>query len=403
MIRHLTIAVALLCLCGIATAQNQQSWGSMALMRAGRMPSAGLYNGFATLWVVTNGGSLKMPLSFGTTSATIDWGDGTITNITAYNDPGATHTFTSGDSNRVVVVSGTIGGFNSQASGASPLLLRSILSWGPINGGVSGLASFQGCANLTSSIPVELDVVSDGWLSTGGGSIWYQCAKLQRAPNINSLTNISSLVSAYRGCNAMTNFSPVSNLGKVTTIGTAWQECSLMTDAPNVNSLFNVTDMNRAWLTCTKLTNASPVNNLTKNTTLVSAWQGCVSLRNPPEVNTMTNCTSAAGAWSGCTNLRYGVSVCSMTKITSMDSSYLSCAQMTSSVNSIMGDCLWITGQLKNVTQLFDGCRKLAGQGMPLVTAMTNSPSYPTGYSVTACFRNCTNLSDYADIPAAFK
>jgi len=35
MTRLLTIAVALLCLCGLATAQNQQSWGSMALMRAG--------------------------------------------------------------------------------------------------------------------------------------------------------------------------------------------------------------------------------------------------------------------------------------------------------------------------------------------------------------------------------
>jgi hypothetical protein len=35
MTRLTFIAVALLCLCGIATAQNQQSWGSMGLMRAG--------------------------------------------------------------------------------------------------------------------------------------------------------------------------------------------------------------------------------------------------------------------------------------------------------------------------------------------------------------------------------
>jgi hypothetical protein len=45
----------------------------------------------------------------------------------------------------------------------------------------------------------------------------------------------------------------------------------------------------------------------------------------------------------------------------------------------------------------------LSGQGMPLVTAITNSPGYPTGYTITTCFSGCTNLSDYADIPAGFK
>jgi len=170
------------------------------------------------------------------------------------------------------------------------------------------------------------------------------------------LTNSTvGLERAFDGCNNATHFaSPIdSRWGAVASLFQTFTSCWVASNFPSVSALTNVTSLAYTWGDCFAATNFPTVSNLTKATTF-------------------------AGTWYYCTN-------------------------MQNTVQSLLGDCSWITGQVKNVSYTFYGCRRLKGNGMPLVTAITNSPGYPTGYTITDCFQDCTNLTDWATIPAAFK
>jgi hypothetical protein len=96
-------------------------------------------------------------------------------------------------------------------------------------------------------------------------------------------------------------------------------------------------------------------------------------------------------------------SISNLVKIAVMNNAWNGCSNNISSVQDLLGDCLWITGRLKNVSFAFADNIKLSGFGMPLVTAITNSPGFPTGYTYISCFQNCTNLTDWNLIPITFK
>jgi hypothetical protein len=95
--------------------------------------------------------------------------------------------------------------------------------------------------------------------------------------------------------------------------------------------------------------------------------------------------------------------ISSLVKVTSLEYTWYNCSGSYFNLQDVLGNCSWITGQVKNVANAFNGNVRMTGNGMPLVTAITNSPGYPTGYTVTQCFTSCTNLDDYVIIPAAFK
>jgi hypothetical protein len=60
--------------------------------------------------------------------------------------------------------------------------------------------------------------------------------------------------------------------------------------------------------------------------------------------------------------------------------------------------------------EMFSGCEKLSGRGMPFVLAAQSGlfkNTYTIGTNTTSSsyrtFYGCTNLEDYADIPIEFK
>lgn len=361
--------------------------------------------GFITAWTVTNNGSITLPLRSGYTyNMTVDYGDGTIVNVNSNNDPDATHTYSTGDSNRTVSITGTLGAwyFNNAGSKAN---FGGVTSWGTISGlNVAGLGNaFYGCS-ATNFDPV----ISNSWtgVNTLAGT-WFSCTGIKNGfPEVNSLTNVTSLDSTWADCSGLTNdFPAISNLVKVTSLYNTWYRCTGQKNRfPEVNDLTNVTSLGRTWWSCSTFTNSFPsVDRLTKVTTLDDTWRGCGGANARfPEVNTLTNVTSISYTWYGCNNTPDFPSVSNLVKVTSMVWTWRDCAKLTNSVQDLLGDCLWITGQVKNVSHAFNGCVSLSGLGQPLVTAITNSPGYPTGYTVTDCFNNCTNLTDYATLPAEF-
>jgi hypothetical protein len=110
-----------------------------------------------------------------------------------------------------------------------------------------------------------------------------------------------------------------------------------------------------------------------------------------------------------CTSLQQGPSIQTLTKLKNTDLAFYNCP-LTNTVQSILGSPLMVLTGLVNSAQMFSGDVSLSGQGMPFVTAATSglfAASYTIGTASTnssyRTFYGCTNLSDYADIPAAFK
>ena len=318
--------------------------------------------GFITTWVCTNGGTITLPLRGGggwNYNMTVDYGDGTVVNVNSNSDPDATHTYSSGDSNRTVTITGTMGGFYFNNTG-SKANFRSVVSWGPISGVnvFAGYSAYNGCANFVGSTqPMD---------SSWGG--------LTVAGNM------------FKGCSSFT------------------------TNAPNVSALTNLTDITYGWQSCVNMVIAPSISGATKLQTIATAWSGCSKLTVPADVSSLTNVTTVKQSWKDCTSLQQGPSIQTMTKLKNIDQAYMNCSSLTNTVQSILGSPLMVLTGLVNSAYMFSGDVSLSGQGMPFVTAATSglfAASYTIGTASTnssyRTFYGCTNLSDYADIPAAFK
>ena len=222
-------------------------------------------------------------------------------------------------------------------------------------------------------------------------------------PDVSALTKATNLFGTWNYCAAAKYFPDVSALTNVTNLGSTWRDCTAATNFPDVSTLTKATSLHLTWYKCAAATNFPAVNTLTNVTTLENTWNGCAAATNFPDVSTLTKVKSLYGTWYNCTATKYFPAVNTLTNVTTLFATWTSCTGMQNTVASLLGDCSWITGQVKNVDRTFENCYDLKGEGMPLVTAITNSPGYPTGYTITTCFQNCTNLTDWATIPAGWK
>ena len=197
----------------------------------------------------------------------------------------------------------------------------------------------------------------------------------------------------------------LSQLTNVTTLYYAWYGCTGLTNAPDVNTLTNVTTLYYAWRGCTGLTNAPAVNALTKVTTLSSAWHSCSGLTNAPDVNTLTKVTTLYYAWYGCTGLKTAPAVNALTEVTTLSAAWYSCSGLTNTLDSIFGGYTSLTN-ITTSQNAFYNCYRMSGVGSNFVNAIKH-PTYSVGTATNnssyRTFYNCTNLTDYATIPAAYK
>jgi surface protein len=90
----------------------------------------------------------KLPLvSSGTLNAVVDWGDGTSSTITTWNQAEVTHTYaTAGVYD--IKITGVLRGWQFN-NGGDRLKILDIINWGSLN--ISVDAGFAGCTNLTAS------------------------------------------------------------------------------------------------------------------------------------------------------------------------------------------------------------------------------------------------------------
>jgi len=186
----------------------------------------------------TLGGALTMtlPLIVGYTySMGVDWGDGTYTNVYAYNSSAATHTYASHGIYKIKI-SGTLGAWGFNNSGSKAFITR-IDSWGRVLDlaqGTSLTNGFSGCNNLNyiCSGPITGKTYPS---SVFINNLFNGCTSLTSIPTgLFDLTNYAGFAGIFQGCTSLTSIP--NDLFRYNTSSTAMQQifygCTALTSLP---------------------------------------------------------------------------------------------------------------------------------------------------------------------------
>jgi len=201
------------------------------------------FSSFDSTWNTSNtsaGSStstqVKLPLvSTGTYAMSVDWGDGTTSGISIWNQAETTHTYAVTGTYQIKIT-GLCNGWSFAATG-DRLKILSVEKWGSLKLGTTQTSYFDGCSNLVLSSVTD---ILDTSAVINWSNAFRNCTSLTTINNINSWNTISAtnMTFAFYGC---TNFN--SNIG-------AW----------NVSNITNYSGM---FYLCTNFNNggSSNINN----------------------------------------------------------------------------------------------------------------------------------------------
>ena len=291
----------------------------------------------------------------GTFNAGIQWGDGSVSTVTAYNDANLTHTFvTAGD--HLIRIRGSFPNIYFNDAG-DKLKVKSVHNLG-IVGWTRLNSAFHGCSNMTSFTAGTTDTSS----VTNMTDMFYNCSSITALDlssfNTSSVTDMSAM---FRNCSGLTALDVSSfNTAAVTDTNNMFRGCSSLTalDVSNLNTAA-ATNIGAMFRDCSRLT-ALDVSNF--NTTAVTGmshmFNGCSSLTSLD----VSNFNTAA-----VTNMNIMFQNC--TSLTALDVSNFNTAAVTS------------------MSELFKGCSSL--------TALDVSNfSTAAVTDMSKMFQNCTSLTD---------
>lgn len=149
-------------------------------------------NPFTSTWLTTtNNETITLPLTSGTHSFYVDWGDGSGDMITSYNQSEITHNYAAAGSH-IVNIYGTMNGWSFNGAGDKDKITN-ISNWGNMRLGNQG-SYFKGCSNLTITATDILDTT----LMTKFVSAFEGASSLTTVPNMgswdmSSATNLSRM------------------------------------------------------------------------------------------------------------------------------------------------------------------------------------------------------------------
>ena len=333
---------------------------------------------FITEWTVEAGDSITLPIR-GKCNFTVDYGDGTgVYKVTSATNENRIHTYENAGT-YTVTIKGSCDQFVFNLDNVtSKDKITKIVQWGDL--GVIALY-FGNCTNLSGNIP---------------------------EPSINSFKNITSFREIFISCSNLTGEIP----------GNLFRKC------PNVTSFYGT------FKGCSGLTGTIPKNlfsNCTKLTELCYTFNGCQNITGTISSDLFKNninVTNLGGIFNGCSNLTGEIPsnlLENLTKVTNVGGMFFNCSNLTGNIpESLFANCPNIT----SFRETFLNCRSLTGE-IPQnlfsnclnVSDFYGTFSNCTGLSGNAidlwnrdnvkssqyCYRNCTQLSNYNDIPSGWK
>jgi surface protein len=174
----------------------------------------------------------------GTFDAGIQWGDGSVSSINAYDDARLTHTYAAaGD--HLIRIRGTFPSiyFNN---GGDKLKVKSVENFGVVGRSRCGNA-FWGCSNMTSFVSGNTDTSS----VTDMTSMFRDCSSLTSLDVTGFDTSaVTSTRLMFRGCSSLTSIDVSGfNTAAVTKMSNMFLACSSLTDVVGVED-FNIEGLN---------------------------------------------------------------------------------------------------------------------------------------------------------------
>ena len=263
----------------------------------------------------------------------------------------------------------------------TPVLVSAIQSTiRGITGLTSGYEMFKGCRNITN-IPAGLFDQCPG--ITTFYDTFLECSKITSIPLglFNAQSNVVNFYATFDNCDLLASV-PAGLFNKHTNnTNFAWTfaKCYSLTGMPE--SVFNTHRKNltfdHVFFRCYALPSLSSAlfTNNPLVTTFANAFTECRALSSiPPGLfDKNTAVTTFAYAFYGCTNL-----------------------------SSIPPDLFAKNTNVTSYASTFEGCMRLTGASPTNSAGQKLWELTPTPIG-TACFRNCTNLTDYDTIPAGWK
>lgn len=399
------------------------------------------------------------PLAY---NCTVDWGDGSPTStVTAYNDPDRIHTYAA-DGTYDVEIRGVCEGWSFTIA-SDRLKITAIVNWGSkslFDGFAYLLAGFAGCTNLTSLGRGTIPASGSGIGVNGFNSTFTLCDIITIPVGLfkqHAAVTSDAYRACFNGCSALTSIPP--DLFKQGTSASnnvfdgTFEDCisltSIPTDLFRHNTAVSDLAFSSVFSGCTSLTSIPDdlfrYNTLAGDQSFNSVFSGCSSLVAIPvdlfRYNTLVSGSAFERAFADCASLvtvpadlfRYNTLVGAL----GFHSTFENCTSLATVPADLFRYNTVSTTEVFKAT--FSGCTKLQlnrnifyADGEEATRFLNQSPnfsscfdrasftgtqgeapdlwncSYGTGTPVkTSCFggggNSLTSLSNYGDIPAAWK
>ena len=197
------------------------------------------------IWTVATTGAAEtftIPCkNAGVFNASVDWGDGSTSAITTYDDANLVHTYTSAGEHQIRI-SGTFPNVYF-ANAGDKLKVRSVENLGSV-GLVALDFAFRGCSNITSFVAGDSDV-SGVTLMTG---MLLQCTSLLSADLSGMDTaNVTSISNLFDGCASLASVNMSGlNTSSVASMFAMFRGCPNITDIVGVDD-FNIEALNASF------------------------------------------------------------------------------------------------------------------------------------------------------------
>lgn len=244
---------------------------------------------FITQWSVTNGETIVLPIyekqetdeergekeTYFNYNFTVDYGDGTVAEITSFDDEDRYHTYSTAG-NYDVKINGLCEGWSFYNVGDSDSNLTQIKQWGVVQ---AKHIDFGNCTNLSGQIPTP---VKNSFTTVESFRLlFYKCTNLNsQIPEslFYNATNVITLRNAFDS-SGVTGSIPenlFSNCSNLKTVYGVFKETAITGSIPEklLSNCPNITVVSELFRECTGLTGTIP-ENLFINQTQINNIQGC--------------------------------------------------------------------------------------------------------------------------------
>jgi surface protein len=292
----------------------------------------------------SNATQVFLPIySGGTYNFTVWWGDGTVSNVTSYNDPDANHTYAQ-EGVYNINITGVINGWRFNNAG-DKLKLSRIEQWGPLNPFTT--STFSGARSLTINATDILNTTG----MTSFASMFSYCSNITTIPNMGNwnTSQITNLDSMFMG--ALNFNEDISNwdTSKVTNMQQLFYDASAFNQPIGVWNTSNVTTMMSMFVRATSFNQDLSSWDTSKVTSMMQMFHTATSFNQNLSSWNVANVTTMTSMFTGASSFNGNISSWNTYKVNGMSSMFSGATSFNQPIGS------WNMGNVTSTASMFSG------------------------------------------------